>query len=59
MDQWENEFRIFFRKGAFQVFRYPTAEKQWSSYFDPEGAWEKSKMPLGRRILLVQQSVSV
>ncbi|KIJ57836.1 hypothetical protein HYDPIDRAFT_34751, partial [Hydnomerulius pinastri MD-312] len=53
--QWNSELLTFFAPNAIEIYRYPTASKEFGPFW--EGDWRSSKVPLINRVILVSHSV--
>lgn len=57
IDQWFTELQVFFKRGSVDIFLYPTAAKDWKSFWDSNSPYSKSRQPRIRRIVLAAHSV--
>ncbi|KAG1727539.1 P-loop containing nucleoside triphosphate hydrolase protein [Suillus lakei] len=55
LSQWTSELRTFFAAKTIEIYQFPTALKDFASFWT--GAWATSKMPFINRIILVTHSM--
>ena len=60
IDQWPQEFKVFFKPHVINIFVLPTQSSKLRDYFNEENnsSWTQSKHAKIRRIVLVPHSVN-